>query len=123
MRRRSNAAGTFTSGRPDRDGRRDRTETEMRYGDLIQIEPIDTVVQLRAPDRESQTVSSCPPTPWVRETAERLVDVVIPQISVECSGTTPRCRCGTTKPRTCNARRTTVHIHGNRHFDPHARRW
>ena len=55
----------------------------MRYGDLIQFEPIDTVVQLRDADRESearQLVSTYVVSP---EMAERLADVVIPQIQID----------------------------------------
>ena len=55
----------------------------MRYGDLIQFEPIETVVQLRDADRESearQLVSTYVVSP---EMAERLADVVIPQIQID----------------------------------------
>ncbi len=55
----------------------------MRYGDLIQFEPIDTVVQLRDADRESearQLVSTYVVSP---EMAERLADIVIPQIQID----------------------------------------
>ena len=55
----------------------------MRYGDLIQFEPIETVVQLRDADRESearQLVSTYVVSP---EMAERLADVVIPQLQID----------------------------------------
>ena len=55
----------------------------MRYGDLIQFEPIETVVQLRDADRESearQLVSTYVLSPAM---AERLADVVIPQIQID----------------------------------------
>lgn len=55
----------------------------MRYGDLIQFEPIETVVQLRDADRESEArrlVSTYVVSP---EMAERLADVVIPQIQID----------------------------------------
>ncbi len=64
-------------------GHRDRTRAKMRYGDLIQFEPIETVVQLRDADRESearQLVSTYVVSP---EMAERLADVVIPQIQID----------------------------------------
>ena len=64
-------------------GQGKRTGTEMRYGDLIQFEPIETVVQLRDADRESearQLVSTYVVSP---EMAERLADVVIPQIQID----------------------------------------
>ena len=55
----------------------------MRYGDLIQFEPIETVVQLRDADRESearQLVSTYVVSP---EMAERLADIVVPQIQID----------------------------------------
>ena len=55
----------------------------MRYGDLIRFEPIETVVQLRDADREAearQLVSTYVVSP---EMAERLANVVIPQIQID----------------------------------------
>ncbi len=57
--------------------------TEMRYGDLIRFEPIETVVQLRDADREAearQLVSTYVVSPAM---AERIADVVIPQIRID----------------------------------------
>ncbi len=55
----------------------------MKYGDLIQFEPIETVVQLRDADREAEArrlVSTYVVSP---EMAERLADVVVPQIQID----------------------------------------
>ena len=63
-------------------GRR-RPRRGARYSDLIQFKPIETVVQLRNADRESearQLVSTYVVSP---EMAERLADVVIPQIQID----------------------------------------
>ena len=52
----------------------------MRYGDLIQFEPIETVVQLRDADRESDARQLVATYVVSDEMAEKLVDVLIPQI-------------------------------------------
>jgi succinate dehydrogenase flavin-adding protein (antitoxin of CptAB toxin-antitoxin module) len=55
----------------------------MRYGDLIQFEPIETVVQLRDADRESAARQLVATYVVSEEMAEKLIAVVIPQIQFE----------------------------------------
>lgn len=55
----------------------------MRYGDLIQFEPIETVVQLRDADRESAARQLVATYVVSDEMAEKLTGVVIPQIQFE----------------------------------------
>ena len=54
----------------------------MRSGDLIQFEPIETVVQLRDADRESEARQLVWTYVVSPEMAERLAKVVIPQIQI-----------------------------------------
>ena len=58
----------------------------MRYGDLIQFEPIETVVQLRDADQESAAKQLVSTYVVSTEMAERLAQVVIPQIQFERAG-------------------------------------
>jgi len=55
----------------------------MRYGDLIQFEPIETVVQLRDADRESAARQLVATYVVSDEMAEKLTAVVIPQLQFE----------------------------------------
>ena len=55
----------------------------MKYGDLIQFEPLETVLQLRDAN-DQQTAANMVKTYVVSdEMAERLVDIVIPQLQFE----------------------------------------
>ena len=55
----------------------------MTYGDLIQFEPIETVVQLRDADRESAARQLVTTYVVSGEMAEKLATVVIPQIQFD----------------------------------------
>ena len=55
----------------------------MRYGDLIQFEPIETVVQLRDADRESAAKQLVATYVVSDEMAEKLTAVLIPQIQFD----------------------------------------
>ncbi|MFC1705452.1 DUF6079 family protein [Planctomycetota bacterium] len=55
----------------------------MRYGDLIQFEPIESVVQLRDADRESAARQLVSTYVVSEEMAEKLTAVVIPQLQFE----------------------------------------
>ena len=55
----------------------------MKYRDLIQFEPIETVVQLRDADQESAAKQLVSTYVVSAEMAERLAQVVIPQIQFE----------------------------------------
>ncbi|MYN66483.1 MAG: ATP-binding protein [Acidobacteria bacterium] len=55
----------------------------MKYGDLIQFEPIETVVQLRDADQASAAKQLVSTYVVSAEMAERLAQVVIPQIQFE----------------------------------------
>ena len=55
----------------------------MTYGDLIQFEPIETVVQLRDADRESAARQLVTTYVVSREMEEKLATVVIPQIQFD----------------------------------------
>ena len=55
----------------------------MRYGDLIQFEPIETVVQLRDADRESAAQQLVATYVVSEEMAEKLTAVLIPQIQFD----------------------------------------
>ena len=55
----------------------------MKYGDLIQFEPIETVVQLRDADQESAAKQLVSTYVVSTEMAERLAQVVIPQIQFD----------------------------------------
>ncbi len=55
----------------------------MKYGDLIQFEPIETVVQLRDADRESTARQLVATYVVSDEMAERLAAVLIPQIQFD----------------------------------------
>ncbi len=55
----------------------------MRYGDLIHFEPIETVVQLRDADRGSEARQLVRTYVVSPEMAERLAEVVIPQIQID----------------------------------------
>ena len=55
----------------------------MKYGDLIQFEPIETVVQLRDADRESAAKQLVSTYVVSTEMTERLAQVVVPQIQFE----------------------------------------
>ena len=55
----------------------------MKYGDLIRFEPIETVVQLRDADQESAAKQLVSTYVVSTEMAERLAQVVIPQIQFE----------------------------------------
>ena len=55
----------------------------MTYGDLIQFEPIETVVQLRDADRESAARQLVATYVVSTEMAEKLATVVIPQIQFD----------------------------------------
>ena len=55
----------------------------MKYGDLIQFEPIETVVQLRDADQESAARQLVSTYVVSTEMADRLAAVVIPQIQFD----------------------------------------
>ena len=55
----------------------------MKYGDLIQFEPIETVVQLRDADRESAAKQLVATYVVSDEMAEKLTTVLIPQIQFD----------------------------------------
>jgi hypothetical protein len=55
----------------------------MRYGDLIQFEPIETVVQLRDADREPAARQLVATYVVTEEMAEKLTAVVVPQFQFE----------------------------------------
>ena len=55
----------------------------MTYGDLIQFEPIETVVQLRDADREAEARQLVSTYVVSTDMAERLAQVVIPQIQID----------------------------------------
>ena len=55
----------------------------MKYGDLIQFEPIETVVQLRDADREEEARQLVSTYVVSADMAERLAKVVIPQIQID----------------------------------------
>ncbi|MFQ5745146.1 MAG: DUF6079 family protein, partial [Acidobacteriota bacterium] len=55
----------------------------MKYGDLIQFEPIETVVQLRDADRESAARQLVATYVVSEEMAEKLAAIVIPQIQFD----------------------------------------
>lgn len=55
----------------------------MRYGDLVQFEPIETVIQLRDADREPAARQLVATYVVSEEMAERLIGVVIPQLQFE----------------------------------------
>jgi len=55
----------------------------MKFGDLIQFEPIETVVQLRDADQESAAKQLVSTYVVSAEMAERLAQVVIPQVQFE----------------------------------------
>ena len=55
----------------------------MKYGDLIQFEPIETVVQLRDADRESAAQQLVATYVVSDEMAEKLTAVLIPQIQFD----------------------------------------
>ena len=55
----------------------------MKYGDLIQFDPIETVVQLRDADKESAAESLVRTFVISEEMAERLTQLVIPQMQFD----------------------------------------
>jgi hypothetical protein len=55
----------------------------MKYGDLIQFEPIETVVQLRDADREAAARQLVATYVVSDEMAEKLTGVLIPQIQFD----------------------------------------
>ena len=55
----------------------------MKYGDLIQFEPMETVVQLRDADREEEARQLVSTYVVSADMAERLAKVVIPQIQID----------------------------------------
>lgn len=55
----------------------------MRYRDLIQFEPIDTVVQLRDADEQSEAEKLVSTYVISEEMAERLNTLVFPQLQFE----------------------------------------
>lgn len=55
----------------------------MRYGDLIQFDPIESVVQLRDADKESAAQHLVNTYVISDEMAERLIQLVIPQMQFE----------------------------------------
>lgn len=60
-----------------------REKRTMRYGDLIQFEPIETVVQLRDADHESAARQLVSTYVVSDEMAEKLTAIVIPQLQFE----------------------------------------
>ena len=55
----------------------------MRYGDLLQFEPIETVVQLRDADREAAARQLVATYVVSDEMAERLTSIIIPQLQFD----------------------------------------
>src|SRR5579859_2262703 len=55
-------------------------QSKMRYGELIQFDPIDTVVQLRDADLEAEAKRLVSTYVISEEMAERLVTIVFPQL-------------------------------------------
>jgi hypothetical protein len=55
----------------------------MKYGDLIQFDPIETVVQLRDADRSSAAHTLVNTFVISAEMAERIIKLVIPQIQFD----------------------------------------
>ena len=55
----------------------------MKYGDLIQFEPIDTVIQLRDADEATAAQQLVETYVISEEMAEKLVDLVIPQLQFD----------------------------------------
>lgn len=60
-----------------------RDESAMKYGDLIQFEPIETVVQLRAADREPDARQLVSTYVVSEEMAEKLTAIVVPQLQFQ----------------------------------------
>jgi len=61
-------------------------ESIMKYGELIQFDPIETVVQLRDADRTSAARQFVQTYVVSSEMAERLVNLVIPQLQIDRPG-------------------------------------
>lgn len=55
----------------------------MKYGDLIQFDPIETVVQLRDADKSSKVNQLVSTYVISDEMADRLIQLVIPQIQFD----------------------------------------
>lgn len=55
----------------------------MKYGDLIQFDPIESVVQLRAADKSSNARDLVNTYVISKEMAERLIELVIPQLQFD----------------------------------------
>src|SRR5574344_1524470 len=55
----------------------------MKYGDLIQFDPIETVVQLRDADKASAARNLVNTYVISEEMAERLIQLVIPQLQFD----------------------------------------
>ena len=53
----------------------------MKYGELIQFDPIESVVQLRDADKSSAAQHQL--TLFLKEMAERLIQLVFPQMQFE----------------------------------------
>lgn len=79
----------------------------MKYGELIQFDPIESVVQLRDADKTSAANQLVNIYVVSDEMAERMVRLVIPQLQFEqpldnksqttCSKKIPSRSCGTTR--------------------------
>ncbi|KYK31514.1 MAG: ATP-binding protein [Theionarchaea archaeon] len=55
----------------------------MKYGDLVQFEPIETVVQLREADKKEEASRLVRTYVISRRMAENLVDIILPQLQIE----------------------------------------
>ena len=55
----------------------------MKYGDLIQFEPIETVVQLRDADKANAARQLVSTYVFSEEMAEKLTSVIIPQLQFD----------------------------------------
>src|SRR5438270_383686 len=55
----------------------------MKYGDLIQFDPIETVIQLRAADKMSEARQLVSTYVISEEMAEKLTTIVFPQLQFE----------------------------------------
>src|SRR5947209_157049 len=55
----------------------------MKYGDLVQFEPVETVIQLRSADRPSRAEQLVQTYVISNEMEERLANLAIPQLQFE----------------------------------------
>jgi hypothetical protein len=71
----------------------------MKYGDLIQFEPIESVVQLRDADEATAARQLVQTYVISDEMAEKLVNLVVPQIQFEQHWITKGCWSSATRHR------------------------